>query len=125
MQLIIAICFIAKYNQPLLQYCNMQVDHKPFPVHALKLNNPKVLIRPDKVEKANGKIVVIGEEWLAVPDAMKVKKELLEKAPQETLKNSALWGQSKSKDASASKTGLTGFRISLTIPSRTAGLALN
>jgi hypothetical protein len=40
----------------------MQVDQNPFPVHALELLNPKVLIRPDQAEKAKGKNVIIGGE---------------------------------------------------------------
>ena len=39
----------------------MQIDKAPFPVHMLELNNPKVLIRPEQVEGAKGKHVVIGD----------------------------------------------------------------
>ena len=39
----------------------MQIDKTPFPVHTLKLNNPKVLIRPEQAEGAKGKNVVIGD----------------------------------------------------------------
>ena len=39
----------------------MQIDKAPFPVHTLELNNPKVLIRPEQVEGAKGKHVVIGD----------------------------------------------------------------
>jgi hypothetical protein len=40
----------------------MQVDHNPFAINTLELNNPKVLIRPDQAEKAKGKNVIIGEQ---------------------------------------------------------------
>jgi hypothetical protein len=39
----------------------MQIDKAPFPVHMLELNNPKVLIRPEQAEGAQGKNVVIGD----------------------------------------------------------------
>jgi len=39
----------------------MQVDKTPFPVHTLELNNPKVLLRPEQAEGAQGKNVVIGD----------------------------------------------------------------
>jgi hypothetical protein len=46
----------------------MQVDENPFPTNAfvntLDLSNPKVLIRPDRAEKAKGKNVIIGEQRL-------------------------------------------------------------
>ena len=37
----------------------MQVDKTPFPIHTLELNNPKVLLRPEQDEGAQGKNVVI------------------------------------------------------------------
>ena len=37
----------------------MQVDKTLFPVHTLELNNPKVLLRPEQAEGAQGKNVVI------------------------------------------------------------------
>jgi len=39
----------------------MQVDKTPFPIHTLELNNPKVLLRPEQAEGAQGKNVVIGD----------------------------------------------------------------
>ena len=39
----------------------MQVDKTPFPEHTLELNNPKVLLRPEQAEGAQGKNVVIGD----------------------------------------------------------------
>src|SRR6185312_10147868 len=39
----------------------MQVDKTPFPVRTLELNNPKVLLRPEQAEGAQGKNVVIGD----------------------------------------------------------------
>ena len=37
------------------------MDKTPFPVHALELNNPKILLRPEQTEGAKGKNVVIGD----------------------------------------------------------------
>ena len=39
----------------------MQIDKAPFPIHTLELNNPKVLIRPEQAEGAQGKNVVISD----------------------------------------------------------------
>ena len=39
----------------------MQVDKTPFPVHTLELNNPKVLLRPEQAEGAQGQNIVIGD----------------------------------------------------------------
>ena len=39
----------------------MQVDKTPFPVHTLELHNPKVVLRPEQAEGAQGKNVVIGD----------------------------------------------------------------
>ena len=38
----------------------MQIDQNPFPVHALELSNPKVLIRSHQAESAKGKNVING-----------------------------------------------------------------
>jgi hypothetical protein len=42
-------------NEGRLTFHAMQVDHNPFPINTIELNNPKVLIHPDQVEKAKGK----------------------------------------------------------------------
>jgi hypothetical protein len=42
-------------NEGHLIFHAMQVDHNPFPINTLELNNPKVLIRPDQAEKDKGK----------------------------------------------------------------------
>ena len=39
----------------------MQVDKTPFSVHTLDLHNPKVLLRSEQAERAQGKNVVIGD----------------------------------------------------------------
>jgi hypothetical protein len=53
-------------NEGCLVLHKMQVDQNPFPVNALmstiELIIPKVLIRPDQVEKARGKNIIIGEK---------------------------------------------------------------
>jgi hypothetical protein len=55
----------------------MLVDHNPFPINTLELNNPKVIIRPDQAEKAKGKNVIIGEQRPEI----KVQDKLLEDTP--------------------------------------------
>ena len=40
---------------------DMQVDKTPFPVHTLEMNNPKVLLRPEQAEGAQGKNVIVGD----------------------------------------------------------------
>jgi hypothetical protein len=49
-------------NEDRLDFHAKQVDHNPFAMNTLELNNPKVLIRPDEVEKPKGKNVIIGEQ---------------------------------------------------------------
>jgi hypothetical protein len=53
-------------NEGCLVLHKMQVDQNPFPVDAfmntIELIIPKVLIRPDQVEKARGKNIIIGEK---------------------------------------------------------------
>jgi hypothetical protein len=43
-------------NEGRLIFHAMQVDHNPFPINTLELNNPKMLIRPNQAEKAKGKM---------------------------------------------------------------------
>ena len=60
----------------------MQIDKVLFPLHAIDLNNAKVLIRPEQAERAKGKNVIIGEERLKnVNDKILAKEVVLEKAP--------------------------------------------
>ena len=60
----------------------MQVDKAPFPVHAIDLNNAKVLIRPEQAERTKGKNVIIGEERPKnVNDKILAREVVLEKTP--------------------------------------------
>jgi hypothetical protein len=43
----------------------MQVDKVPFPMHAIKVEPPAVLIRPEQVDTTQGKNVLIGESRVA------------------------------------------------------------
>ena len=61
-------------NEERLIIPNMQVDQNPFPMHMLKLKNPKVLIRPSQAESTKGKNVVNGDE--------RPEKKLTLKTPQ-------------------------------------------
>ena len=81
----------------------MQVDQNPFPMHLLKLNNPKVLVRPSQAESTKGKNVVIGDE--------RPEKKLTQKTPQG---EKILGEQDKKKKADNKSTGLTGHSGSLT-----------
>jgi hypothetical protein len=76
-------------NVGCLTFHAMQVDHNPFPINTLELNNPKVLIRPDQAEKAKGKNVIIGEQR---PEE-KVQNKLLEDTPKVAAKASMLGGK--------------------------------
>ena len=60
----------------------MQVDKTPFPVHTLELNNPKVLLRPEQAEGAQGKNVVIGDPRpMNVNDKILAREVVAEKTP--------------------------------------------
>ena len=60
----------------------MQVDKTPFPVHTLELNNPKVLLRPEQAEGAQGKTVVIGDPRLMnANDKILAREVVAEKTP--------------------------------------------
>ena len=39
----------------------MQIHNNPFLVHAVEIQNPKILIQPNQAESTKGKNVVIGE----------------------------------------------------------------
>jgi hypothetical protein len=82
----------------------MQVDHNPFLINTLELNNPKVLIRPDQAEKAKGKNVIIGEQR----PREKVQNKLLDDTPKVSAKASTLGGQAKTKKTGNTSTSLTG-----------------
>ena len=54
-----------------------------FPVHAIDLNNAKVLIRPEQAEGAKGNNVIIGKERLKnVSDKILAREVVLEKTPE-------------------------------------------
>ena len=60
----------------------MQVDKTPFPVHTLELNNPKVLLRPEQAEGAQGKNVVIGDPRpINANDKILAREVVAEKTP--------------------------------------------
>ena len=60
----------------------MQVDKTPFPVHTLELNNPKVLLRPEQAEGAQGKNVVIGDPRpMNANDKILAREVVAEKTP--------------------------------------------
>ena len=88
------------------------IDKAPFPVHTIDLNNAKVLIRPDKAERAKGKNVIIGDDRPLTVDNKILARELIqEKTPDGKknlriiLKPRALGGQgdSSSGDRSAAQ----------------------
>ena len=77
----------------------MKVDQNPFPAHThvLELSNPKVLIWPNQAESTKGKNIIIGEER---SEPSKSHQDApAKKVPKDSLKNSALGGQEKKKDA--------------------------
>ena len=65
-------------------------------MHTIKLQNPKVLIRPNQAESTKGKNVVIGE-----PRSEHKKKSL-----KASSKSSTLGGQDQKKGARSVKTGM-------------------
>jgi len=73
----------------------MQIDQNPFPVHALELSNPKVLIRPHQAESAKGKNVIVGEE-------RHEKGVLQDKTSRVAAKASTLGGRTRKKGPIAS-----------------------
>jgi hypothetical protein len=58
----------------------MQVDKSPFSMHMVEVGAPAILIRPEQVDKAQGKNVIIGEPC-ATPNVEKNsgRKVMLEK----------------------------------------------
>ena len=48
-------------NEGRLVVPQMQIDNNHFPVHAVEIPNPKILIRPNQAESTKGKNVVICE----------------------------------------------------------------
>ena len=79
----------------------MQTDQNHFPVHALELSNPKVLIRLHQAESAKGKNVIVGEE-------RHERRVLQNKTSRVVAKASMLGGQDKEKGADSMSIGLTG-----------------
>ena len=60
----------------------MQVDKSPFLVHTLELNNPNILLQPEKAEWAKGKNVVIGDlSPMNVDDKILARKVVVQKSP--------------------------------------------
>ena len=77
------------------------MDNNPFPVHAVEIQNPKILIRPNQAESTKEKNVVIGE-----PRSGKVKKVAEKKSPEASSEISTLGGQEQKKGARSVQTGL-------------------
>ena len=69
-------------NEGRLTFWEMKIDKAPFPVHTIYLNNSRVLIRPEQVEGANGKNMIIGEKRpITVDDKILAKEVVQEKTP--------------------------------------------
>jgi len=69
-------------NEGRLALHEMQVDKASFPLHAIDLNNAKVLVRPEQAEGAKGKNVIIGEEMPKnINDKILAREVVLEKTP--------------------------------------------
>ena len=92
----------------------MQTDQNPFPVHALELSNPKVLIRLHQAESAKGKNVIVGEE-------RHERRVLQNKTSRVVAKASMLGGQDKEKGADSMSIGLTGSNSGPTGPTDLTG----
>ena len=84
-------------NEGRLVVPQMQIDNNHFPVHAVEIQNPKILIRPNQAESTKGKNVVIGE-----PRSEQKKKSL-----EASSKSSIFGGQDQKKGARSVKTALT------------------
>jgi hypothetical protein len=91
-------------NEGHLIFHDMQVDHNPFLINTLELNNPIMLIRLDQAEKAKGRNVIIGEQR----HEEKVQDKLLEDTPKVAAKASTLGGQGKTKKTGSMSTSLIG-----------------
>ena len=94
-------------NEGRLVVPQIQIDNNPFPVHAVEIQNPKILIRPNQAESTNEKNVVIGEP----------RSEQKKKFFETSSKSSTLGGQDQKKGARSVKTGLTCLVTGLTGPS--------
>ena len=58
------------------------MDKTPFPIHTLELHNPKVVLRPEQAEGAQGKIVVIGDPRpMNANDKILAREVVAEKTP--------------------------------------------
>ena len=82
-------------NEGRLVVPQIQIDNNHFPVHAVELQNLKVLIWPSQTESTKGKNVVIGE-----PRSEQKKKSL-----EASSKNSTLGGHDQKKGAGSVLTG--------------------
>jgi len=66
----------------MLLLSEMQVDKTPFSVHTLELHNPKVLLRPDQAEGAQGKNVIIGDpRTMKANDKILAREVIVQKTP--------------------------------------------
>ena len=64
-----------------LTFPEMKIDKAMFPVHAIDLNNSKVLIRLEHAKGAKGKNMIIGEKRpITVDDRILARKVVQEKA---------------------------------------------
>jgi hypothetical protein len=68
-------------NEGRLSFHEMQVDKAPFPINTMDLQQPKVLVRPHKVEATKGNHVVIGEAKTDLRGKELVRKVEYEKTP--------------------------------------------
>jgi hypothetical protein len=59
----------------------MQVDQNPFSDNTIDLQNSKMLIRPEQVEAAQGKNVVIGEKRTITTDEKVLSREVVVEKP--------------------------------------------
>ena len=81
----------------------MQVDKTPFPVHTFELHNPKILLRPEQAEGAQGKNVVIGDprpmnasDKILAREVIKEKTDDGKDTLKITIRNPRLGGQGSS-----------------------------
>ena len=91
----------------------MQIDQNPFQVHAIELQNPKVLIRSNQVKSTKVKNIIIGEKR---SEPLKWEKKVaVKKTPEVSLNNLALGGQDQNRSTRSAKTGLTYLKTDLPV----------
>jgi hypothetical protein len=60
----------------------MQIDHSPFPVNKLDLENPAILIWPEQADTTKGENVVVGDPRLEKDaESIPSRKVVVEKLP--------------------------------------------